>query len=59
MHRGHGLPTAQLEKHLVNKIRTPTVEISLLEYRHFEATNASLLPPEGATVMTSIATAGI
>ena len=65
MHRAHDLPTAKLEKyivnekHIVNKLGTPTVEISLLEYRHFEATNTSLLPPAGATVMNSIPTGGM
>jgi hypothetical protein len=53
--RGHELNLTRISRQALG---TPTVELGLLEYKYTEETGSSLLPPSGAKVMTSVATAG-
>ena len=51
-------PRRNLSKSILSRLGTPSVEIFMLLWRHWQATRQSLLPPESARVITSVATAG-
>jgi len=47
-----------VNRNLLEKCGSPTNEIALLNYNYWEDTKRTLLPPNDAVVLTSIATAG-
>ena len=51
-------PRRNFSKSILSRLGTPSVEIFMLLWRHWQATRQSLLPPESARVITSVATAG-
>jgi hypothetical protein len=51
-------PRRNLSAAVLGRLGTPSVEIFMLLWRHSQATRQSLLPPENARVITSVATAG-
>ena len=51
-------PRRNLSTSILSRLGTPSVEIFMLLWRHWQATRQSLLPPESARVITSVATAG-
>lgn len=51
-------PRRNLSQSILGRLGTPSVEIFMLLWRHWHATRQSLLPPESAKVITSVATAG-
>lgn len=53
-----GMPQPDVRKFLLEQCGSPTNEIALLNYKYWEDTERTLLPPENAIVLTSIATAG-